>query len=78
MGSAHRWGFDPGQPGVQALLEARARADQGEVEVEIMKGPLVVRPVGRWCGRGERVVVPKRFGDGLVERGCARRLGRPS
>ena len=44
MEAAHRWGFDPNQPGVKALLKARAYADEGEVTVEITRGPVVVRP----------------------------------
>jgi hypothetical protein len=78
MEAAHRWGFDPNQPGVKALLKARSYADEGEVEVEITERPVVVRPLGRWCGPGERVLVPKPYAEGLVERGFARRFAGPS
>ena len=71
-------GFDPSQPGVRALvLKARADAEP-EVEIEITKGLPFVRPVGRWCGPGERVIVPKSHADALGERGFARRLPGPS
>ena len=72
MEAAHRWGFDPNQPGARALFRACAHADEGEVEVEITKGPVFVRPVGRFCAPGERVVVPKSYVDGLAEEGFFR------
>ncbi|MDQ3719619.1 MAG: hypothetical protein M3350_02380 [Actinomycetota bacterium] len=76
MDAAHSWGFDPSQPGAQALLKARAYLE--EVEVEITKQVACVRFVGRYVGLGERVVLPKRAADALVENGLARRLAEPS
>ncbi len=73
MEAAHRWGFDPNQPGVKHLFEARASADEEEVEVEITKGH-----VSKWYGPGERVMLPKSRADRLVERGFARRFAGPS
>ena len=78
MEAAHRWGFDPNQPGVKALLKARALAEEGEVEVEITKPFPVVGPMGRFCVPGERVMVPKSYADALVVRGFARRFAGPS
>lgn len=67
MEAAHRWGFDPNQPGVKALLKARALAAEEEVRVEITKG----FPLARWYVPGERVILPKSYADGLVEKGFA-------
>ncbi len=78
MEAAHPWGFDPNQPGVQALRKARAYAQQGEVEVEITAPVAYVRFIGRYVALGERVRVPTAVGNALTERGAARRSAESS
>ena len=68
MEAAHRWGFDPNQPGAKRLLKARVHVD----EVKITGLAPFVGPKGRLLTPGERVMLPKSYADGLVERGFAR------
>ncbi len=76
MQAAHRWGFDPNQPGVQGLLLAKRLAEQDEVEVEILK-PCFSLPVPI-VPPGTRVKLPERVADYLVAHGFASRFAGPS
>ncbi len=79
MEAAHRWGFDPNQPAAKKLLRnARAHAEAGELEVEIMRRTGYIGHVDRICLPGDRVRLPKSYADGLVEKGFARRFAGPS
>jgi len=73
MEAVHPWGFDPNQPGVQALLKARAYAERGEVEVEITAPVACVRFIARYVALGERIRVPTSVGNALIAGGLARR-----